>query len=201
MKQFKGYEDAKKAAQYSASEKLPSGAYICKILNVKYENGENGNSDRIKIQFDVAEGDYADFFKKQYDANTAEDKKFKGQTALYVPKDDGSEKDGWTKNSFAKWTSAFEDSNTGYVWDWDETKWKGLKVGIVFGETGNVIEGRECLYTEARFACSVQSIQEGKAPKAKFIAKNGYGTNQQSQRSSSDFVSIPDGEAEEIPFN
>ena len=65
MKQFSNYEEAKKNAQYTGSEKLPKGAYVCVIKNVQYQAGQNGNSDIINVLFDVAEGEYKDFFKKQ----------------------------------------------------------------------------------------------------------------------------------------
>ena len=205
MKKFGGFDAAKEAAKYSGSERLPIGAYACEVKNVQYVPGENGNSDRIDILFDITEGDYKDFFKKQYDANQNEDKKWKGRKSIYVPKDDGSEKDEWTKNSFAKWVNGFEDSNKGYKWDWKEDKWKGLKVGIVFGETGTVIEGREILYTEPRFATSIQKALDGSAPKAKFVAKNGYtgnGNNSSAPASdkNDDFMNIPANSEEEIPF-
>ena len=204
MKKFSGYDEAKEAAKNMGGERLPVGAYVCEIKNVKYVTGENGNSDRIDILFDIADGNHKDFFKNQYDANTSEDKKWKGRKSIYVPKDDGSEKDGWTKNSFAKWVNGFEDSNPGYKWDWKEDKWKGLKVGIIFGETGTVIEGKEILYTEPRFACDIKKVKDGSAPKAKFVAKNGYtGTkqNNKSDDSGSEFMNIPEGAAEEIPFD
>jgi len=204
MKAFNGYDEAKEAAKHMGGERLPIGAYVCEIKNVKYVTGENGNSDRIDILFDIAEGEQKDFFKNQYDGNTSEDKKWKGRKSIYIPKDDGSEKDGWTKNSFAKWVNGFEDSNPGYKWDWKEDKWKGLKIGIIFGETGTVIEGREILYTEPRFACDIKKVKDGSAPKAKFVAKNGYtGTKQNntSNDSGSEFMNIPEGAAEEIPFD
>lgn len=205
MKKFGGFEAAKEAAKYSGSERLPIGAYACEVKNVQYVAGENGNSDRIDILFDITEGDYKDFFKKQYEANQNEDKKWKGRKSIYVPTDCGSERDGWTKNTFAKWTNAFEDSNKGYKWDWKEEKWKGLKVGIVFGETGTVIEGREILFTEPRFATSVQKVFDGSAPKAKFVSKNGYtgnGNNSASPASdkNDEFMNIPASSDEEIPF-
>ena len=203
MKQFNGFAEAQEVAMYSGSERLPVGAYECQIKNVQYVTGENGNSDRIDVLFDIAAGDYKDFFKKKYDADESEDKKWKGRKSIYVPTDDGSERDGWTKNTFAKWTNAFEDSNNGYKWDWKEEKWKGLKVGIVFGETGIVIEGREILYTEPRFAVSIDKVRDGSAPKAKFVAKNGYtGTKQNTANNagSEDFMKIPEGKDEEIPF-
>lgn len=199
MKKFNGFEDAKKQALSSGSAKLPVGAYICKIAAVKYESGTNGNSDRILIQYDIEEGEYKGFFKAQYEANQNEDKKYKGQTAIYVPSDDGSERDSWAKKSFCGWTNAFEQSNAGYVWDWDEKKWKDKLVGIVFGETGTVIDGKEVTYTEARFAIDVAKVRDGSAPKAKFKSKNGYG--QTPAPSSDGFISVPEGDEFEIPFN
>ena len=202
MKAFGGYDEAKKAAQSTGGERLPVGAYVCEIKNVQYVTGENGNSDRIDILFDIAEGDLKGFFKKQYDANQNEDKKWKGRKSIYVPTDDGSERDGWTKNTFAKWTNAFEDSNDGYKWDWKEEKWKGLKVGIVFGETGTIIEGREIVYTEPRFAVEADKVRKGTAPKAKFVTKNGYGQpgNSSTASGSDGFMEIPANSDEEIPF-
>jgi hypothetical protein len=201
MKAFNGYDQAKESAKYTGGAKLPPGAYKAKILDVKYEQGQNGNSNRIIIQFDITDGDYKDFFRKQYDGNTSEDKKWKGRKSIYVPKDDGSDKDEWTKNSFAKWINGFEDSNNGYKWDWKEEKWKGLYVGIVFGETGTRIEGKDILYTEPRFACDVKKVRDGSYPKAKFVSKNGYGDNNSASSSSDGFMSIPQGAEEEIPFN
>lgn len=202
MKQFSGYEDAKKAAQSMGGSRLPVGAYVIKILGVKFQEGQNGNSDSIAIQFDITEGEQKDFFKNQYENNTSEDKKFKGKTSIYVPKDDGSEKDTWTKNAFAKWTDSFEQSNEGYSWDWNEAKWKGLTVGLVFGETGTVVDGKEILYTEPRFPVNAQLVRDGKAPEAKFKAKNGYtGNSEQPKNDSKGFMNIPDGIEEELPWN
>lgn len=200
MKQFGGFEDAQKAARYTGSSKIPSGAYVAKIMNVRYVPGENGNSDRIDIQFDIAEGDYKGFFKKQYDENTQEDKKWKGKSSVYVPKDDGSEKDNWTKNTFAKWTNALEDSNNKYKWDWDESKWKGLSIGLMFAETGNVIEGKECVYTEVRYPMSVEDTKKPDLKIPDIKKRNGYTGNKASAPTDNSFMTIPDGIEEEIPF-
>lgn len=208
MKEFSGYADAKKAAQYTPGEKLPVGAYVCKILGVAFEPGKPTQkdpnvigSDSLIVQFDIVEGEHAEFFKKQYDANTSEDRKFKGRTTIYLPKDNGTEQDGWTKTAFARWTNALEESNKGYTWDWDEKKWRNKLIGLVFGETGTVIEGKEVVYTELRFPVSVEKVRSGKAPEAKFKAKNGYtGNGAKQEDGPTDFMNIPDGIQEELPF-
>lgn len=204
MKQFNGFDDAKKAAAYQGGERLPEGGYVCKILATKYSAPTESASGQIRLQIDIAEGEYKDFFKKQFDGNTSEDKKWKGVATVWEPKDDGSEKDGWTKTAFARWTNALEESNKGYTWDWDETKWKGKTVGVVFGPTGTVIEGREVVYTEAHYPTSVDNIRSGNFKLSKLKKKNGFtGATLAagSSGSSDDFVTPPSGSSdEEIPF-
>lgn len=198
MKPISDYGKYTEAAQNAGSGRLPKGAYVCKILGVKYEQGKGGTNDFIKLQFDITEGEYAGFFKKQYETSTQENKKFKGQTTIWVPSDDGSDRDGYTKLNLAKWTNALEESNAGYKWDWDEKKWKDKAIGIVFGETGTRIEGKDIVYTDARYPVSVEKVRSGKAGEAKFKAKNGYGES--TDAGSMDFVNVPEGTNEELPF-
>ena len=190
MKAFDGYQEAKEASKSSGSGgQLPPGAYVCKILGVKLTERPDKDGDLLQIQFDIAEGDQKGFFKAKYDAETKEDKKYKGKVTIYPPNDNTTE--AWKKEAFTKWTNAIEESNEGYTWDWDEKKWKDKLVGIVFGQTGTVIEGKEIVYTEARFPISAQNVRNGSAPEAKFKAKNGYGEG------GSD---IPDLSSEDLPF-
>jgi len=206
MKKFNGYDEAKKAAQ--STGRLPVGAYICKILGVKYtESPDSDKSDIIEVLFDITEGEYKGFFKKQYENNTSEDKKWKGRAVIYVPLDDGSERDGWTKNAFAKWTDSLEKSNKGYSWDWDEAKWKNKNIGIVFGETGTVLDDREITYTEVRFPVAVELVKSGKAPEGKFKAKNGYtgkgasaSSNNPTATGNEDWMSVAEDDPEGLPF-
>lgn len=205
MQKFNGYEEAKKQAQYQPGQKLPAGAYVCKILGVKYETGQNCNSDMIIMQFDITEGEYKEFFQTQYENSTQEDKKYKGVVRVYVPKDDGTQQDGWTKNAFARWVDGFEKSNPGYIWDWNEKKWIGKMIGICFGETGTVIGGKEVVYTEARSADSIDNVRAGRCYEQKFKARNGY-TGKQTAASSDkpaadDFMKLGDADVEELPFS
>lgn len=193
MQPFKDFDKAKESAKSSGIGRLPAGAYACKIIGVKLTPAEGDKSGYITIQFDITDGEYKDFFQKQFKENTREDKKYKGKTTIYLPKEDGTEKDSWTKNTFAKWTNALEESNKDYVWDWNEAKWKDKKIGIVFGETGTRIEGKDIVYTEARFPVAVDKI--GSAPAAKFKAKGDYGKD-----TNDGFITVPDDAPDELPF-
>lgn len=192
----KGYENG--------TSQLPIGGYVFKISGVRYENGQNGFSDRIVVAFDVAEGEFKDFFKKKFDADQNEDKKWKGTTTLYVPKEDGSEQDEWTMRKLKTFTNALEDSNKNYKWDWDETKWKGLLIGGVFGEVNTVIDGKQIKYTSFRSSCPVENIRKGdfKIPKAQYKnVASATAPVDMSGAAKEGFMQIPAGVTEEeIPF-
>lgn len=205
MKAFNGFDDAKKRAAYRGGSKLPAGGYVAKIKEVRYEEGKDGNSDMIILAYDITEGEYKDFFKKQFDENTAEDKKWKGRTSIYVPKDDGSERDQWTQNAFARWVNALEDSNKDYFWDWDEKKWKGKMVGLIYGEVGAVIDGKPVEFTECRFPESVEKIRKGDFNIPNFKARKGYDEAYDKKadaerNADKGFMNIPDNIDEDLPF-
>ena len=194
MKKFNDYETTQ---SYSNSEKLPVGGYVLKVANVRYEEGQNGNSDRIQLMFDIAEGEQKDFFRKQYDAQTSEDKKWKGTMSIYVPKDDGSEQDTWTKRRFKTIMEAFEASNSGYAWNWDENSLKGKLIGGVFGEIKTVIDGKDITYVGMRYTITADDARKGNFKIPDIQYKNGATAN---SGKNDDFMSVPKGSEEEIPF-
>ena len=142
MKQFKDFKSERSS---TGRETLPAGGYVCQILSAKVEENDWGST--LVIAHDVCEGDYNGIFKRDYDQNTMENKKWRGTFRLKLPKDDGSEQDAWKKRSFNNFIWAVEQSNSGYHFDWDETKMKGLIVGGLFvlreyeGQNGDIRQG------------------------------------------------------------
>ena len=157
MKEFTGYK-AEKAS--SGKEALPVGAYIAKILDAKEIVYSWGSV--LNISFDITEGELKDFFKKDYAENTKEDKKWRGVYRLNEPKDDGTEQDGWTKNSFNNAMYAVEASNSGYHWAWDEKTLKGKTVGVLFRNFEWDINGKTGWSTECGMFISVDDARNGK---------------------------------------
>lgn len=127
MKKFSGYDEVK---TYTEKEVLPKGAYILKVLNVEIVTYSWG--EVLKLDFDISQGEHIGFYKRNYDTQVQEDKKWKGSYRLPIPKDDGSEKDSWTKSRFKTVMVAFEESNTGYAWDWNKDGLKGKLIGGLF---------------------------------------------------------------------
>lgn len=199
MRKFNGYDTTQ---SYSNQEKLPAGGYVLKIADVRYEEGQNGNSDRVVFRFDIDEGEYKGFFQKQYDSQTAEDKKWKGTFVLYYPKDDGTEQDGWTKARFKTVMENFEESNRGYKFDWDSDKLKGKLIGGIFVDTYSVIDGKEVKYVSlaSKNIRTVDFIRRGNYKMPDPIKKNGANGLAPVSAASNGFMDIPAGSDEEIPF-
>jgi hypothetical protein len=111
------------------SRRLPKGAYICKIVSAKEDVNQYGT--RLLIAFDISEGEYAGFYQEKYNASTSEDKKWSGVIRLNVPAEDGSEADAFRIRSFNSAIVAIEESNPGYMWDWNERALKGKNIGSI----------------------------------------------------------------------
>ena len=188
------FDDYDKVQVYGDYERLPKGGYVLKVMgaSIEYYNGQQ----TVKLSCDVAEGEYANFFADSYRNNTNENKKWSCNYLLNVPANDGSERDAWTKKSFKTVIAAFEDSNPGYHFDWNETKFKGLLIGGLFNyreyigkEDGNVHEAVNL----ARLV-SVDKIRSGsyKVPEDKKLK----------QAINPGFMSIPESANDSgLPFN
>lgn len=167
---IKKFGDYDKTQAYGDFERLPKGGYVMQIKAV--ENCHNSVGEYLKIAADIYEGDYMQFFAREYKAQQSEDKKWHCNFLLNIPKDDGSERDGWTKRSFKTFTEALEDSNEGYHFDWDEQKFKGLLIGGLFNEREyESNSGQIRTATNWASVCSVEKIREGsyRLPKDKTL--------------------------------
>lgn len=196
MKQLNGYASAQ---AYAEQERLPVGGYILNILDVKYQ--ENDCGDVILLSFDIADGEQKGFFKTNYNQQTGGDKKWKGVYRLRVPRDDGSEQDEWTMRRFKTVISNFEDSNSGYHWNWDEQTLKGKTIGALFNNKEYELNGRHGFFTNCHSLVSVEKIRSGKftVPEDTLLKRSSNAT--QSRPDTDGFMNIPDGIDEELPFN
>ena len=196
MKQLNNF----KAVRRTGYTPLPKDAYVLKILGVKLCNNNSGNGQHFKVQFDIAEGEFEDFYLKAYEANTNEDKKWSNDGVITVScPDDNSPQ--WMLDKFGEFVAAIEDSNTGYHWNWDENSWKGKLIGGLFRieqteYNGNVYDHtRPFWYTAAD---KVRSKKFGKLPNDKLVTRSAA---PQSGSTADSFMEIPAGTPEEIPFD
>ena len=192
MKAFNGLEIKKSV---SASEPLPAGGYVAKILNAKVEEYKWG--EVLVISFDIAEGEYKDFFSKQYKENTREDKKWKGNFRLTVPQESNQYFDS-QKRTFGNAIWAIEESNPGYHWDWNEDALKGKMVGVLLRNfEWSMDDGRSGWSTECCTFVSVEDVRTGnfKQPKDKPL-RNKAANN----APASNFTVLDDESLSDLPF-
>lgn len=161
MKQPNNWNDVKPAAE---RQQLPKGGYVCKIMDAKVVTyGQAPDSfEKLEISLDISDGEFKDFYAADYRAQTQEDKRWKGVLRQYIPKDDGSEKDEWTKSSLKALTDAVEESNPGYHWNWDESSLKGKAVGCLFRSEEWEFNGREGWATRPFKPVAADNIKSGK---------------------------------------
>lgn len=194
MKQFKGFE-RKEQIEW---EQLPKGAFVIKILNIKEEANKNNPGTHLAIAFDIAEGEYQGFYKRSFDNDTREDKKWPNDAVVYIncPQDNS---DQWIVDNFNKFMTAVEDSNEGYHWNWDEKTLKNKLVGAKFYIEQSEYNGKIYDHTKAKWFIAAQKIRDGKygkLPNDKLIESTTESTG------TDGFVNVPDNITdEEVPFD
>ena len=189
LKSYNNYSARKSASR----EPLPAGGYVCKILDVKLVNYIWG--DVLVLSHDVIEGQYQGHFKKDYQGQTNEDKKWRGTVRINLPKDDGSEKDAWTKRTFENSMWAFEASNPGFRFEWDEQRLKGLIVGVLYRNKEWEMNGNRGWTTESCSLTCIDDIRNGnyKMPKDKPLADKPAA-------SSGGYSSFAENDDDDLPF-
>jgi hypothetical protein len=121
--------------------KLPLGAYVCQVKKVAVQDTDYGA--QLAILLDISEGEFKEFFNKDFQGNQNADRKWRGVIRQWLPKDDGSEKDEITKRIFKGLVTSFENSNPGFKWNWDATSLVGKTVGVLFRNEEYDFQGRQ----------------------------------------------------------
>lgn len=172
MRAIHNWENVKASADFTA---LPAGGYVCKIQGAKIRTfeGKNGSFERLEVAVDIIEGEYKDYFRRDFDSQNTEDKKWRGVLRLYVPSGDGSDQDNWSMAKLKRFVNDVEDSNPGYHWDWEESKLKGKLVGLTFRREEWEYNGKTGWKTNPFQAYTVEDIRQNKfqLPKDKPLKK------------------------------
>ena len=160
IKKFSDYDSIQ---IYEGGASIEPGGYELQIIGAKVEKFDS--CEILKVAFDIINNEqYAGFYSTRFKAAkvTNKDAKWSGIFDVFIPKDDGSEKDGYTKTAFKRFITSVERSNEGYVWDWNELSLKGKMFGGVFGrEEFKTKDGDYKFATKCRFSRSIESIRSG----------------------------------------
>lgn len=162
MEKPAGYDEAQSFGEF---ETLPAGGYKCLIRKVVCEKTQAGK-EFLKIGFDIAEGEYKDFYQKKFANDTRNEPKWSGIWTVFVK---GYEPDT-TNPKFKGLISSIEASNANFKFDFDEQKLVNKKVGLVFRE--EEFEGQDGqIHTSTKpfFAVSYDKAEEAKIPNKKVL--------------------------------
>lgn len=191
-----GYD---KAPAYTGEfSQLPAGLYVCEILGAKQEN-YNGHA-RFIMQFDISEGEYKGFYKKQYEAEkqTSQNAKFRGLHRQNM-EDQGLP-------FFKGLMTSLERSNAGYHFPWgqdgNEKTLVGKKFGAVMGrEEFLTSDGEKRMSTKIVQIRSVEGLKDAKIPEDKLLQEDaGQAASKYGQADENGFQNIPENIDEELPF-
>lgn len=105
---------------------LPIGAYECVIKDARINKNEENGKETFKVSIDISNGEFKDYFQKRYDNSTLHPKKWDNNAVRYLAFQ------GDNASYFKGFITCVENSNTGYKWDWDESKLTGKKICGVF---------------------------------------------------------------------
>ena len=191
-----------KSKRRKSFQQLPKGAYVIKIMSAKQLENKNKNGSHIAFAFDIAEGEYKDFYNKQFQQNTSEDKKWPNDAVyrLGVP-DNNSQSYVW--NNWNTFFADLEDSNNGFVFAGDCRTLKGKLIGGKFAIEQDEYKGNVYDHTRLRWTCVADDIRSGNAgkmPSDKLITQNQPRNTAPAPTDENGFMSIPDGIEDEVPF-
>lgn len=145
--------------EYTVREKLPVGAYVCKVKQVNVSHFSTG--DQLAILYDIAEGEHTGFYARDFQGQSNDQKKWRGVLRIWLPSDDGSEKNEKTKRALKGMVTSFENSNPGYRWNWDETSLVGKTVGIIYREEEWEYNGKTGWTAKPLRCMSAQKVRDG----------------------------------------
>jgi hypothetical protein len=162
------YDQTQAFAEY---EPLEKGGHICRIMKVE-ETESKTFKPMLKIYLDIAEGRQAGYYKKQYEDDARENKKW-GCIVYQLMEDDN----GGMSRGFKTFATSVEESNPGFSIQWSDNKevfencFKGKLIGGVFrNEQYEKQDGRLGWIVKCCAFRSIETIKRGvRVPEDKYI--------------------------------
>lgn len=190
MKKYSDWEETQ--AYDGESVSIQPGAYICRVVGMREEKTRTGR-DMVVLAFDIAEGEYENYYKKRFEKEKeSNDKaKFKGSYRV-LP----LTKDGKTNPFYKGLITAIEKSNNLILQnEFGENELKGKLFGGLFGRE-EYEQGK--WYTKLVSIRTVEAIREGRyiLPEDKPLNNNSNNSNSSAHGFSID----NDADDEDLPF-
>ena len=161
-----GYDTAQIFGQ---AQILPAGGYKCIIKNAVCAKTQN-QKEYLKLEIDIAEGEYKDFYANKYKNDTRENKKWSGTWTIFT---EGYEPET-TNRVFKGLIELIKQSNENFTFQWNvegnEKSLIGKKIGIVFRvEEFMTQDGQIKKATKPYFAVKYDDVEKVQVPPEKLL--------------------------------
>ncbi len=193
------YDETQVQGEFKPVELGGHKMIIKQVSEMKSKNGQN----MIVVLFDFDKSDkQADYFMEMFKNDIRPDKKWPNQATQYVLVNDN---EGKTNKSFKTFCTCVEHSNPGFTIQWGDNwgeQFKNKKIGGVFGEQMDFYNGKETKKKVLRWFISLDRVADATIPEiTETKAYKDNKNNSSTTNGTSDFMNIPDGIDEELPFN
>ena len=205
MQKPNNYDETQAGGEFTPVE-LGGHKLVIKQVN---ETKSKTDKDMIVVLFDFADDDkQPGYFMEQFQNDIRPDKKWPNQATQYILTEDA---EGKCTRNFKTFITCVEHSNTGFETKWGKeidnwpAQFKNKKIGGVFGEQMDYYNGEEKKKRVLRWFCSLDKVADAAVPdmsetKAYKEYKQGGGMSNMGAPNG-DFMQIPDGLEDELPFN
>ena len=177
------------------------GGHFGVIKNVSERETKNGDPMIVvSIDFDKKDSQPG-YFTDQFKKDVRPDKKYPNQATNYIT----TEYNGACTKAFKSFMKAFADSNG--LTD-DKIKWgddftsqfKNKKIGVVFGNVEETYNGETKMRRKIRWFCDYAKADSQQIPADK-LEKQPAQSSPAANKNDGDFMNLPEGTDEEIPFD
>ncbi len=196
MQKPNNYDETQAGGDFTPVELGGHHLVIKQVSEAKSKAGKN----MIVVLFDFDQNDkQSGYFTEQFKNDIRPEKKWPNQATQYIVTEDA---DGKCSRSFKTFTTCVEHSNTGFTTQWGDNfgaQFKGKKIGGVFGIVEEEYNGERKKKRKLRWFTSSDKVADAQIPEEKLLASNGFANP--SDAIGTDFMNIPDGIDEELPFN
>lgn len=160
----------------SGFQRLPDGGYIVGVKTV----ADFPDKECLKLEIDICEGEYKNYFQKRYDNNKNETKYWDAAGTLWRSYADKA------LPFFKGFITSVVKSNKNFVWNWEESTLKNKVFGVVIASK-EVLGKNGKVYTNS-YIDSVHSVDAIKNGEFKVPEIKRLETTKTTNQPANDFV-------------
>ena len=195
-----GYDEA----QAGNFVKAELGGHYATIKQVAERQSSTGK-DMIVVLFDFAEADnQSGYFSDLFKNDTRDERKWPFAGSKYILVKDYNDASKTSRN-FKSFCTCVEKSNN-YTINWNAgdawgKQFAGKEIGVVYGDEEQEYDGRISMRRVPKWFCEWNAVKDAKIPDPKYLNGSGPAVRTAPAATQSDnFMQIPDGVDDEIPF-